>query len=105
MHQRYDGFHARSTWALGVRAGFALALSTAVVMVPCANAQEVTLGGQLRPRYEFRDPTATGSDGFTSMRVRATLSARLERNVRVFVQLQDVRLYSARAASPLLWHE
>ena len=93
MHQRYDGFHARSTWALGVRAGFALALSTAVVMVPCAAAQEVTLGGQLRPRYEFRDPTATGSDGFTSMRARATLSARLERNVRVFVQLQDVRLW------------
>ncbi len=60
MHQGYDEFHARSAWALGVRAGFALALSTAVVIVPCAAAQEVALGGQLRPRYEFRDPGFQG---------------------------------------------
>ncbi|HEX9692819.1 MAG TPA: alginate export family protein [Gemmatimonadales bacterium] len=60
--------------------------------IPAAT-QEITLGGQIRPRYEFRDPVAGEADAFTSMRVRADLTASLERNVRVFVQLQDVRLW------------
>ena len=58
-----------------------------------AYAQDVTFGGQLRPRFEFRDPVTAGDDGFTSMRIRANISAALERNVRVFIQLQDVRLF------------
>ena len=57
------------------------------------DAQQVTLGGQIRPRFEFREPAANGDDGFTSMRARINLSALLERNVRVFLQLQDVRLW------------
>ncbi len=57
------------------------------------DAQEVTLGGQLRPRFEFRKPAANGDDGFTSMRARVNLSALLERNIRVFLQIQDVRLF------------
>lgn len=61
-----------------------------------AFAQEVTLGGQVRPRWELRDPylvTASGGDWFVSMRARANIKAALEKNVTIFVQLQDVRLW------------
>lgn len=68
------------------------ALLVVGVSVPL-DAQEVTLGGQLRPRFEFRKPAANGDDGFTSMRARVDLLALLERNIRVFLQIQDVRLF------------
>ena len=61
-----------------------------------AAAQEVKLGGQVRPRWEFRDPfavTSAGGDWFVSMRARADITATLEKNVTVFVQLQDVRMW------------
>jgi hypothetical protein len=62
-----------------------------------AVAQEVTFGAQVRPRAEYRNP-GSGSgggedDAFTSMRVRAYLNADLKQNVRVFVQVQDVRVW------------
>lgn len=56
-------------------------------------AQEVVVGGQLRPRWEFRDSLETGDDAFTSMRARASVSALLEDGVRVFLQIQDVRIW------------
>jgi len=55
---------------------------------------EIAFGGQIRPRLEFRDPAAGGEDdSFTSMRVRAQMKSSLERDVAVFVQWQDVRLW------------
>ena len=54
---------------------------------------QVTFGGQVRPRFESRTPVGGDWNSFTSMRVRAALDARLEGNVRVFVQFQDVRLF------------
>lgn len=59
-------------------------------------AQEIELGGQIRPRYEHRDPIAGplgDGDSFVSMRTRLHLTASLEDNVSAFVQLQDVRLW------------
>lgn len=56
-------------------------------------AQDLTFGAQVRPRYEFRKPAGPGDDGFFSMRARADLLASLERNVRIFVQVQDVRFW------------
>ncbi|MBT8488456.1 MAG: alginate export family protein [Gemmatimonadetes bacterium] len=56
-------------------------------------AQEVTLTGQVRPRFEFRDPVAGGLDDFTSMRVRLGVDALIERGLSVFVQVQDVRIW------------
>lgn len=57
-------------------------------------AQDITFNGQLRPRYEARDPEAgTGLKDFTSMRMRASIRAALENDVVVFIQLQDVRLF------------
>jgi hypothetical protein len=62
-----------------------------------ANAQDITVGAQVRPRFESRDPFNTpavvDNDVFTSMRVRGQVRAELENNVRVMVQFQDVRLW------------
>jgi hypothetical protein len=64
-----------------------------MVAVP-ASGQEIELGGQIRPRFEYRNPTSAGTrDAFTSMRIRASLAAELDGGVNVFVQLQDVRLF------------
>ncbi len=78
-----------------------------IVMAAPAVGQEVKFGGQVRPRFEFRDPSGSGDDSFTSMRVRAQLSATLERNVGVFIQVQDVRLWGdgpVLAFPGLMWH-
>ncbi|MDA0748768.1 MAG: alginate export family protein [bacterium] len=56
-------------------------------------AGEVEFGGQVRPRFEFRDQASGPHDLFTSMRVRAQVKAALERDVQVLIQLQDVRLW------------
>ncbi len=73
-----------------------MSLAAVCLVVTESAAQEITLGGQVRPRWEFRDPylvTSTGGDWFVSMRARANITAALEKNVTVFVQLQDVRLW------------
>ncbi|MFQ5680178.1 MAG: alginate export family protein [Gemmatimonadota bacterium] len=64
-----------------------------------AAPQQVTLGGQLRPRFEFREPVDGGEDAFVSMRARAHLVAALEKGVRVFLQLQDVRLFGEETST------
>lgn len=61
-------------------------------------AAEIVFSGQIRPRLEFRDPSPNGQDdSFTSMRVRAQMKSSLERDVSVFVQWQDVRLWGEEA--------
>ena len=55
--------------------------------------KEIVWGGQIRPRYEFRDPFANNYDSFTSMRVRTQMVASLESDVDLMIQLQDVRLW------------
>ena len=52
-----------------------------------------TFHGEVRPRYEFRNPLGGGPDQFTSMRVRLGLEAMLDANLSVFAQLQDVRIW------------
>jgi len=57
-------------------------------------AQQFEFGGQVRPRFEARDPLlGGGSDAFTSMRVRAQMDVAVTSGVRAYVQLQDVRLW------------
>jgi hypothetical protein len=65
-----------------------------------AEAQRVSFSGQVRPRYEYRDPGGDERDEFVSMRVRAGLEAELADDVSVFLQLQDVRLWGEET-SPL----
>ncbi len=64
-----------------------------VLWAHVVGANEIGFGGQLRPRFEFRNPVGGGHDHFTSMRVRAHLTASLAQDVDVFVQVQDVRLW------------
>ena len=58
--------------------------------------REISLSGQIRPRYEFRNPLRDGTEAtaaFTSMRVRAQLDAALAGDVDAMIQLQDVRFF------------
>ena len=66
-----------------------------VLLLTCgpASSKELTFGGQIRPRFEFVDPVGSGYDMFTSMRVRAQMSAKLDKDVDAFIQFQDVRLW------------
>ena len=73
-------------------------LAGATVLVAAAPIQaqvQTTLHGEVRPRYELRDPSGAvgGPDEFTSMRVRLGLEAVIDANLTVFAQLQDVRLW------------
>lgn len=72
-----------------------LILSIAILaLAGHASAQDnITVGGQVRPRFEFRNPGAGSADSFTSMRLRAHVTAKKDRNTSVFIQIQDVRLW------------
>lgn len=73
-----------------------LILLTLMAMLEPVGAQQrsdITFGGQVRPRFESREPVDGSWDHFTSMRVRANVSAALERGIKVFIQVQDVRLW------------
>jgi hypothetical protein len=70
-------------------------LSLALLLAPQAQAQELTFSGQVRPRYESRDPVAGDRDASTSMRVRAAIQAAIEPGLTVFIQAQDVRLWGS----------
>jgi hypothetical protein len=76
-----------------------LAIVAVLTALP-AGAQEVKFQGQIRPRTEVRDPSAPGLKSFTAMRVRLGIEAALDRNVRVVIELQDVRLWGEET-SPL----
>lgn len=57
-------------------------------------AQDLTILGQVRPRFEVRDPAgAAGTQQWTSVRTRIGVRALLEDDVWAFVQLQDVRFW------------
>jgi len=71
----------------------ALSLAALIHTGGLAWAQEVTVGGQIRPRAEYREPIGSDDDAFTSMRVRAHVDATLKRDVRVYVEVQDVRIW------------
>lgn len=77
----------------------ALALLGGLAVPHPARAQEVRFGAQVRPRYEYRDPSADGGEAFVSMRVRAGFTALLEEDVRLFVQVQDVRLWGEETST------
>jgi hypothetical protein len=65
-----------------------------------SQAADVRFGGQVRPRFESHDPGLNGSnDTYTSMRVRAHLSAVVEDGVGMFVELQDVRLWGEETST------
>lgn len=64
-----------------------------------AQAPDLTFAGQVRPRFETRKPVNGGWNSYTSMRVRAALNAVIDPRVRLFMQLQDVRLWGEEAST------
>lgn len=79
--------------------GLAVGLAALVLAAPAA-AQQADLGGQIRPRFEIRDPVAgAGTVEFTSMRTRASLRVVLDDAVTAFVQLQDVRVFGEETST------
>jgi len=73
-----------------------LFLAGSFALPSLAIAQEITIGGQVRPRFEYRNPlliTGGSSESWVSMRTRAHVTAKLDRNVTAFVQFQDVRFW------------
>ena len=94
-----DSNGTRAAWKHGLAAGLGL-LSLCTVAPSPAGAQDLLFHGQVRPRFEVRD-LGGGSDAtaLTNMRVRADLLARLDRGVRVFIQLQDVRVWGEETST------
>jgi hypothetical protein len=78
----------------------AAGLAASLAGAGTAQGQETTLHGQVRPRFESRDPSGLGSDTFTSMRVRFWLESLLDANLSVMIQAQDVRVWGEET-SPL----
>ena len=87
-----DPSRTRPTAARVVRS---LAVLAALLpgVAAAGRAQGFRLGGEVRPRYEYREPGGLSANGYTSMRVRIDLSAGLERDMALFVQVQDVRFW------------
>jgi len=77
---------------------FVLFAAAALFIVQPAIAQEIKVGGQIRPRWEYRDPSLSDlpdgkKDNWISMRSRLHVTATFEDWLRIFVQVQDVRLW------------
>jgi hypothetical protein len=53
----------------------------------------LTWQAEVRPRLEVREPVAGEWIGFTSMRTRIGLQARVEEGLGLFIQIQDVRAW------------
>ena len=70
-----------------------LALTGIFAFAAPVAAQDITMSGQVRPRFEFRDPSGGGKDESTSMRVRIGMKAAVDDNLTIFVQMQDVRTW------------
>lgn len=66
-----------------------------------ALAQDAVVSGQVRPRFEFRDPTQTGGDAqsYTIARTRLGATVRMEDGIWGFVQLQDVRIWGEESST------
>jgi hypothetical protein len=71
----------------------ALAAAAGVSLPAGAQDVSVTFGGQVRPRFELRDPLLGAPESFVSMRTRASVEADVGEGVGLFVQVQDVRFW------------
>ena len=91
MHRIHCPFAHQGTAPM--RAITITALGMLASLPVTGSAQQIRLGGQVRPRYEFLKGAGESPTDFVSMRVRADLTATLDRGVSAFVRLQDVRLW------------
>ena len=57
-----------------------------LMAVPVMAETKVKVGGQVRPRFEVKEPVGPGHDVTTSMRVRANLTANEHRAIAEFLK-------------------
>ncbi len=81
--------------------GLALTILALGGTAASAMAQELTFGGEVRPRFELRDLVGVDAvrSEFTSMRTRLSAGVELEPNVSAYVQLQDVRVFGEEGST------
>jgi hypothetical protein len=88
-----------------IRSGVLASMSTLITLAALGHvcvpplAGQTTLRGQVRPRFEIRQPVADGTEAFTSMRTRLSLRSELARHSTVFVELQDVRFWGEESST------
>lgn len=68
------------------------------------DAQVVTIGGEVRERYEFRDNTdfnadATDTLSFIASRIRLHLNYEVTSDIVAFIQIQDARLFGGEVST------
>ena len=65
-----------------------------------AASQEVSVGGQVRPRVEHRTAPVRSSYELTTMRLRFRVEARPAPPFRILAELQDVRTWADGRSTP-----
>lgn len=94
-------FHLRRVTLLRILAFWFGVVASTPWAIFRASAQEpppLTWSGQIRPRTETRtSQSGDAREVFTSMRVRAGLAAALDKEAKIFLQFQDVRLWGEEA--------
>lgn len=84
--------------AIGVWLGNAVAADAAL------DAQVVTIGGEVRERYEFRDNADFNSNvndtlSFIASRIRLHLNYEVTPDVAAFIQIQDARIFGGEVST------
>ncbi len=67
---------------------------------PGIASQEISVGGQIRPRLEHRTVPVRSSSELTTMRLRFRVDARPAPPVRILAELQDVRTWGGERSTP-----
>jgi len=78
------------------RLGYSVGLVLTVLFPPLAEAVDLKIGGQIRPRYEMRARdfnNASDPFHFFSTRTRLNVQSEIFEDTEVFIQLQHVRLW------------
>ena len=91
----------RSKTSRNLRAAALLAALPFVLAPGFVSAQSVDVSGQVRPRFESRDPAGPAGEArsYTIGRTRLDATVSLDRSVWGFVQFQDVRIWGEESST------
>lgn len=86
-----------------LKTAFAVLASVFMAGATIAEAVDVQIGGELRPRYEMNQQSdfnkSTATDQFISSRIRLDADAKINDTTSAFIQLQSVRTWGADTGS------
>jgi hypothetical protein len=79
-------------------------LGSATAVHAALDAQTVTIGGEVRERYEFRDNADFNEDAsdtlsFIASRIRLHLNYEVAPDIAAFIQIQDARIFGGEAST------